>query len=67
MSESTICRLIRRHGITRKKLQQVALQRSDELRGEFMAQCLLYNRARFVWIDESGSDARKYDQCPNTY
>ena len=25
VSESTMCRLIRRHGVTRKKIQQVAL------------------------------------------
>ena len=31
VSEATICRLLRRHGFTRKKIRHVALQRSTEL------------------------------------
>ena len=34
---STICRLLVQHGLTRKKLQHVALQRTMELRSFFMA------------------------------
>ncbi len=60
VSASTVCRLLRNHGITRKKIRQVASQRSDELRGAFMAQCMLYKREMFVWVDESGSDARNH-------
>ena len=56
----TICRLLRRYGITRKKIQQVALQRCYTLRGAFMAQCLLFNPDQFVFIDETGSDARDH-------
>ena len=54
----TICRLLRTYGITRKKIQQVALQRCYTLRGAFMAQCLLFNPDQFVFIDETGSDPR---------
>ena len=60
VSEATICRLLRRHGFTRKKIRQVAAQRSVELRGEFIAQALLYEKELFVWIDESGSDNRSH-------
>ena len=34
---------------TRKKIRQVALQRSRELRGAFMAQCFLLKRDMLVW------------------
>lgn len=60
VSESTICRLIRRYGITRKKIQQVALQRSTQIRGGFMATILLHKKEQFVWLDETGCDNRNY-------
>ena len=37
VSEATICRLLRRHGFTRKKIRHVALQCSTALRALFMA------------------------------
>ena len=48
--ESTICKLLHRHGFTRKKIRQVALQRSVSLQGEFIAQVLLYKKEMFVWM-----------------
>ena len=60
VSEATVCRLIRRHGLTRKKVRQVALQRSLCTRALFMAQVLSFPREFFVWVDETGSDARTY-------
>ena len=56
VSEATICRLFRKYGITRKKIRRVALQQSAVLRGQFMADVLLYRREMFVWVDESGCD-----------
>ena len=38
----------------------VALQRCESLRAIFMAEILLYNREQFVWIDETGCNARNY-------
>ena len=58
VSPSTVCRLLKRYGISRKKIRQVALQRCDSLRGAFMAQTFLYQRDMFVWIDETGSATR---------
>ena len=58
MSESTVCRLLRSHDLTRKV--GIALQRSEYFRAMFMAEVLLYRRDQFVWIDESGCDARNY-------
>ena len=47
-----------RSGFTRKKLQTVALQRSEELRQKFVQEMTVYNRDMFVIVDETGSDRR---------
>ena len=61
VSPSTVCRLLHRHGFTHKRVRQIALQRSFELRGLFMAQVLLYDKDKFVWLDETGcNNSRKY-------
>ena len=41
--------------ITRKKICQIALQKSDSLQG---AHCFLFRRDMFIWADETGSDNR---------
>ena len=56
VSIPTICRLLRRYGLTRKKIQRVALQRSSILRAAFIANMFLYKRNALVWLDETGSD-----------
>ena len=58
VSAPTVCRIIHRHGFTRKKIQQIALQRRIQYRGEFMAEVQLYKKEQFVWIDETGCDKR---------
>ena len=58
VSQATVCRLLKKYGLTRKKVRQIALQRSDSLRGAFIAQALLYKRELFVWVDETGCDRR---------
>lgn len=58
VSPATVCRLLRSYGFTRKKVKNIALQRSYSLRGAFMSQCFMFNVDQFVWIDETGSDAR---------
>lgn len=58
---STICRLLKRYGITRKKIVQVAIQRNYSLRGSFLAQCSLLNPNMFVWAGTDRRDSiRKY-------
>ena len=42
MSGSTVCRVLRRNGFTRKKVQQVAKERCIEFRTAFMAQVLQF-------------------------
>ena len=58
VSTSTVCKVIHRNGITRKKLTKAALQRSLEHRAAFMANMLQYPRDFFVWVDETGTDRR---------
>ena len=60
VSEATICRVLRRNGLTRKKIRQVAAQRSMEYRALYMASVLSFARALFVYVDVTGSDARSY-------
>ena len=59
VSGATVCRILKRNGFTRKKVQHIAKQRSIEYRAEFVAHTMLYNRECFVWVDETGSDKRK--------
>lgn len=59
VSTSTLCRLLSRHGFTRKKIQSVALQRSLDLRALYMASIVTFTKDKFVWIDETGSDLRE--------
>ena len=58
VNTSTICRFLYNSGFTRKKLQTVALQRSEELRQKFVQEMTVYNRDMFVIVDETGSDRR---------
>lgn len=58
VSLATTCRTVHRLGFTRKKVQQIALQRSDELRARFMADVSLFYPQILVWVDETGSDRR---------
>ena len=60
VSPSTICRIIHRNGLTRKKVQQVALQQSSQYRSAFMSQVLVFQPDMFVWVDETGCDRRDH-------
>jgi len=57
-SASTLCRVIHRHGITRKKIQQIASQRTAQYRGDFMGEIQCFKVEQLVWIDETGCDKR---------
>ena len=62
VTPSTVCRIIKRNGFTRKKIQQVAKQRSVEFRGRFFAEVQHYHPNQFVWVDESVCDSRDHIQ-----
>ena len=53
---STICRTIKQLHFTRKSVQTIALQQSEEARIKFMAEASMYDPNMFIWIDETGSD-----------
>ena len=58
VSVSTICKTLKRLGFSRKKLRQVALQRSEEQRLEFKEEMAYLDADMLVWIDECGSNRR---------
>ena len=60
VAASTICRILQRNGYTRKKIQALALERSAEYRGIFQANISHLNANCFVWVDETGTDARSH-------
>ena len=60
VSPSTVCKIIHKHGFTRKKLQRVAKQRSLLYRGEYMAEIQMYDRDCFVFIDETGCSSKDH-------
>lgn len=55
---STICRAMKRLGMTRQRIRHIALQRSELKRAEFSAEMNLFNTSMLIWIDEMGSDQR---------
>ena len=57
-SESTICRTLKKFGFSRKRIQHVALQRSDVLIGEYQAEVSMYDSSSFIFVDETGCDRR---------
>lgn len=59
VSISTLCRLLRRHGFTRKKVQSVAQQRNLDFRALYMARIVTFTKDMFVWIDETGADLKE--------
>jgi len=60
VSPSTVCRVMKRYGMTRRKIRQVALQRNCVLRGAFVAYCSALGKHQFVWVDETGCDKRDH-------
>lgn len=61
VSAPTICRVLARHGFTRKKIQQVAKQRNASLRAAFAAEIMhCFHRNMLVWVDETGCDRRSH-------
>ena len=58
VSNATICRILRKHGFTRKKIRQVAQQRCTELRARFRAEMSFFSVDQLVWVDETGCDKK---------
>jgi len=60
VSEATVCKILRKNGLTRNKIRTVAVERRAEYRASFMARALSFEREMLVFLDETGSDARNY-------
>lgn len=60
VSPATICRIIRKHGLTHKKLHQVAKQRSLFHRGKYLSEVQFYLRDAFVFVDETGCNSKDH-------
>ena len=55
---ATICRAIKRLGLSRKKMRRVAIQRCELKRAEFISEFLKFDPSMLVFISETGSDHR---------
>ena len=56
---STICRTLQRLSMTCQKIEHVALQRSDSMQNEFIAEVMMvFDASMCLWIDETGCDQR---------
>ena len=55
---STICRAVNKIGLSRQKITHIALQRSELLRAQFIAEMSAFDPAMILWIDETGCDRR---------
>ena len=51
---STLCREVRRLGLTRQSIHRIVLQRSEIERAAFKVQIELMDPSFFVWLDETG-------------
>lgn len=58
VSLSTLCKFLHTSGFTHKKLRTVALQQDKHLRERFSSEVSVYSTDMFIFIDETGSDAR---------
>lgn len=58
VSLSSVCRLLKRYGITRKKIRQVAQQRCYTLRVMYIVHIYNFDINIFVWLDETGTNKR---------
>ena len=45
-----ICRTIKEHRFTRKRLRRIAIQQSKQLRIQFMADISMYDPDMLIWI-----------------
>ena len=58
MHKSTICRFLKRNNFSRKRLSNIARQRSTQQRAEFQAECELYSPEMLIFVDKTGCDRR---------
>ena len=52
--------MIRKCGLTRKKVQRIASQRNATYRGDYFAEISMYSTNMLVFADETGKDTRDW-------
>lgn len=55
---STICHAVKEQGLTRKRVQTIALQQIEARRIEYMTEISQFHPDMLIWIDETGSERR---------
>ena len=58
LSESTICQFLHKHKFSRQRIRLIAAQRDDFLRQTYVSEVLMYKAEMFIFVDETGTDAR---------
>ena len=58
LTESAVCKFLKRSGFTRQKLRTFALQRSESLRSQFVQDVSIYKPETLLFVDETGSDQK---------
>ena len=58
VTESAICKVLRKAGFTRQNMVTFATQQDKELRSIFAAELALYPAHTLVFVDETGTDRR---------
>ena len=58
VSVPTLCKFLHTSGFTHKRLRNVALQQDKMLREHYSSEVSVYTTDMFVFVDETGSDAR---------
>ena len=55
---STVCRYAHCWGLSQQKMTQVAVQRSEVKRAEYLAEITQFDPKMLLFVDETGSDRR---------
>ena len=58
VTESAICKVLKKAGFTRQKMVTFATQQDSELRSQYTAELALYPAHTLVFVDETGADRR---------
>ena len=58
VTESAICKVLKKAGFTRQNMVTYATQQDSELRSQFTAELALYPAHTLVFVDETGTDRR---------
>ena len=58
VTESAVCKFLKKAGFTHHKLATFALQRDDTQRKQFVSHVSLYPRQTLLFVDETGTDGR---------